>query len=1184
MKRLLRLSFLLVFLSFFNNNSSYGSSIIKYLEKNTMMSSSEESSGVPTPPSPSQTQYCGYTKLTRSTPPSGTTYYWQTSSTGTSTSNSSSTYNMYNNGYVYLRAKNGDTWSSARSVYVNVKQSIANPTVNTSVSRCGSGTVSMAATPPTNAYIKWYQGSTYKSSNETYSPTISTTTTYTVKSYQNGCYSSGVNVTATVKARPSIPTASNKSRCGAGTVALTATPPSGATVKWYEGSTYRATGNSYSPSISSTKTYTVKAVKDGCYSGGRNVTATVKEIPYVSISTNNERCGTGNIDLNTTPSPSTATVVWETVSGGTFYTGNTYTANLTSEGDDVTYKVYASLNGCNSTKGTISATSKPIPAIPTASNKSRCGTGTLALSATPPSGATIKWYQGSTYKASGNSYTTPSISSTTTYTAKSVLDGCYSSGKSVVASVKAIPANPTTSDKSRCGNGTVTLSATPPSGATVKWYAAGIYKATGNSYTTPSITNNTTYTAKSEKDGCYSGGKNVIAIVKALPANPTTSSKSRCGSGTVTFTATPPSGSSVKWYLGSTEKGTGNSYTTPTISSSTSYIAKSYNNECHSIGASVTATIKAIPANPTVVHNSRCGSGTVTLSATPPTGATIAWFEGSTEKGTGNSYTTPTISSTKIYTAKSVKDGCNSGGLSVTATIKEIPYMQITPNQEFCGLENNELTVTPIPSSAMIVWMKGGGTVYTGNSKPAEFTDYGVEDSYNVYASLNGCNSGTGTVSGIAKFKPAKPIVPSKSKFGEGSFTFDALTAQSDVTIEWLEGGTLLHAGESYTTGNLTNTKNYSIRATSNTTGCKSDLNSFTAEIIIPANINTLKSPVENGDIHVSDEYYHALDQSLEAYYEFDLLKYAQLEISHDGSGATGTKYSVMKKPGQPIYSNVGNPAPVDNRLLSPGTYYVKVEGHNTSTGVVKTTINVTEREGCNTSNAIPKSTLTPGYSFDIVAINTSNQGYGDNYSSDILLASNADDIYYSIPTSDRVILKAKKGTERTLYHIVDASNVRSSEIFHKDGFYYFDLRPDTDYHLIVESDKNLGPGRLELEVGVESPDDFFAAHSFDRFYAINSGDWGNPNVWSYSPNGSPADRTPAGEDIVYIDGQTITTNMNITCQDIILSNEYGNTALNVANGDLNVYGEIKLVAKKSTSINTCSVNLDPSGYIQVIP
>jgi hypothetical protein len=91
-------------------------------------------------------------------------------------------------------------------------------------------------------------------------------------------------------------------------------------------------------------------------------------------------------------------------------------------------------------------------------------------------------------------------------------------------------------------------------------------------------------------------------------------------------------------------------------------------------------------------------------------------------------------------------------------------------------------------------------------------------------------------------------------------------------------------------------------------------------------------------------------------------------------------------------------------------------------------------------------------------------------------------------------------------------------------------------------------------------------------------------HVWSYSPNGSPADRTPAGEDIVYIDGQTITTNMNITCQDIILSNEYGNTALNVANGDLNVYGEIKLVAKKSTSINTCSVNLEPSGYIQVIP
>jgi RHS repeat-associated protein len=854
MKRLLRLSFFLVLVTFLFSNISYGSSIIKYLEQNTMMASSEESSGVPAPPAPSQTQYCGYTKLTRSTPPSGTVYYWQTSSTGTSTSNSSSAHNVYNNGYVYLRALNGTTWSSATSIYVNVKQTIDNPTVNTSVSRCGSGTVSMAATPPTNAYIKWYQGSTYKSSNETYSPTISTTTTYTVKSYQNGCYSSGVNVTATVKARPSIPTASNNSRCGAGTVALTATPPSGATVKWYEGTTVRATGNNYSPSISSTKTYTVKAVKDGCYSGGRDVTATIKELPYLSVTqTSNARCGTGNIDLNTSPSPSTATVVWEYENGGTFYTGNTYTANLTSEGDDVTYKVYASLNGCNSTKGTISATSKPIPANPTASNESRCGTGTLALSATPPSGSTVKWYQGTTYKASGNSYTTPSISSTTTYTAKSVLDGCYSSGKSVVATVKAIPAIPTASNKSRCGNGTVALTATPPSGATVKWYAAGVYKATGNTYTTPSITNNTTYTAKSEKDGCISSAKSVTAIVNAQPANPTPTNNSICGTGKVTLSATPPSGSTVEWSEGGAFKASGNSFLTPTLSTSKTYTAKSYNTECYSTGVSVTATIKPVPDDPTAVDNSRCGSGTVELSATPPSGATIEWFEGGNSKATGNSYTTQTLTSNRTYIAKSVKDGCPSTGVNVTAIIKEIPYMVLTTNQEFCGLGTHNITVTPTPSSATIVWMKGNSTIYTGNTKPVEFTDYDDAEAYNVYANLNGCNSGTASINATVKVKPTSPTVSDANRVEPGVVSLSASSVTpSTSTINWINTSTSLtdHTGSSYAPDlNVTTTYN----VVSHYEGCDGDPVSVTAEII-PLNITN--TSYTNGDDYLLQDTY----------------------------------------------------------------------------------------------------------------------------------------------------------------------------------------------------------------------------------------------------------------------------------------------------------------------------------------
>lgn len=80
-----------------------------------------------TPPSvpsaPTISSYnCGSTTVARGTPPSGSTWYWQTSSTGTATTNSASTYIVTTQGTtVYLRAKlNGyNIWSGASSITVS---------------------------------------------------------------------------------------------------------------------------------------------------------------------------------------------------------------------------------------------------------------------------------------------------------------------------------------------------------------------------------------------------------------------------------------------------------------------------------------------------------------------------------------------------------------------------------------------------------------------------------------------------------------------------------------------------------------------------------------------------------------------------------------------------------------------------------------------------------------------------------------------------------------------------------------------------------------------------------------------------------------------------------------------------------------------------------------------------------
>lgn len=108
---------------------------------------------------------------------------------------------------------------------------------------------------------------------------------------------------------------------------------------------------------------------------------------------------------------------------GTTYpgTGGTINIPLTNLTSTTTYNVLGTVaSSCTfQLNNTVTVTVNPAPAAPGVSNNSRCGTGTVALSATPPSGSTIDWYSaltaGTLLLSGNNNYTTPSISATTIY-------------------------------------------------------------------------------------------------------------------------------------------------------------------------------------------------------------------------------------------------------------------------------------------------------------------------------------------------------------------------------------------------------------------------------------------------------------------------------------------------------------------------------------------------------------------------------------------------------------------------------------------------------------------------------------------------------------------------------------------------------------------------------------------------
>ncbi|HEX9152316.1 MAG TPA: lectin, partial [Flavobacterium sp.] len=108
------------------------------------------------------------------------------------------------------------------------------------------------------------------------------------------------------------------------------------------------------------------------------------------------------------------------------------------------------------------STTITIPIITSTTSASRCGSGPVMLQATAANG-TVNWYDGAGNSVgTGNNYTTPPLSATTTYYVDA---GCPTAKTPITATINTIPAIiSTTTPVSRCGAGSVTLQATADAG------------------------------------------------------------------------------------------------------------------------------------------------------------------------------------------------------------------------------------------------------------------------------------------------------------------------------------------------------------------------------------------------------------------------------------------------------------------------------------------------------------------------------------------------------------------------------------------------------------------------------------------------------------------------------------------------------------------------------------------------
>ncbi|RVT79778.1 T9SS sorting signal type C domain-containing protein [Flavobacterium sufflavum] len=325
-----------------------------------------------------------------------------------------------------------------------------------------------------------------------------------------------------------------------------------------------------------------------------------------SLASNSPVCVGSQITLTATPPPTSSGTFTYSFSGPglaatSFSSSPTYsfTATASSAG---TYQVKIKNSGITNpmiAENSVSVNTLPAtPTITPGSSTTFCAGGSVTL--TSSAGTGYLWSTG---------VTTQSISATTSgsYTVQVTnAAGCLSaSSLATVVTVNPIPTITGTTPSSVCGTGTVTLGATASAG-TINWYAAstgGSSLGTGTSFTTPSISGTTTYYVDATNLGCTTATRTaVVATVNPIPTITGTTPSSVCGTGTVTLGATASAGT-INWYAassGGSSLGTGASFTTPSISSTTTYYVDATNSGCTTVTrTAVVATVNALPNNVT---------------------------------------------------------------------------------------------------------------------------------------------------------------------------------------------------------------------------------------------------------------------------------------------------------------------------------------------------------------------------------------------------------------------------------------------------------------------------------------------------------------------------------------------------------------------------------------------------------
>lgn len=319
-----------------------------------------------------------------------------------------------------------------------------------------------------------------------------------------------------------------------------------------------------------------------------------------------------------------------------------------------------------------------------------------------------------------------------------------------------------------CGDGTVTLQAVS-TGGMVYWYDAptgGNLLATGSSFTTPLLSQTTTYYASAYPTSCTLGTRTaVVATINTQPTTPNPDPVAPvCSGETAQLTATVTSGT-LNWYdapTGGTLLGTGSPFTTSPLTVETTFYAEVVSNGCPATSReAVTVSVLPLPVV-TDEETEFCEKTRITISA-GLSGMSYEWSTGATTQSIE-------INAAGTYTVKVTNPaGCSAIKTIVATTLPSADILRVEVNSDVATVIMSD------PEISRYVFSLDGNTYGDSN---VFFNLYPGQHTVKV-RSKNGCGSDSMTfyVYMIPKF-----FTPNGDNIND-VFTIAGMSAYPEATI-----------------------------------------------------------------------------------------------------------------------------------------------------------------------------------------------------------------------------------------------------------------------------------------------------------------------------------------------------------------------------------------------------------------